>query len=156
MVVANWKTRYMWYINIVYLNGRYTNWKQITLVEKECILERIPPYFVGVLLIENPLYYLEGKLQWMNNASLQAGDRSLLYSILHFRLGMHYVKLILHVAESYVPFKGRLYFFWRYPAFFRTNTFYFARDGGQDYATISMLLGCKHIYICLLLICVWV
>jgi hypothetical protein len=53
----------MWYINIVYLNGCYTNWKQITLVEKECILERIPPYFVGVLLIENPLYYLEGKLQ---------------------------------------------------------------------------------------------
>ena len=46
----------------------------------------------------------------MKHASLQAGDASFLHVILHFRTGMHYLKLMLHIIETCLPLNGRLYF----------------------------------------------
>jgi hypothetical protein len=64
------------------------------------------------LLNKHTLYFPKGKLQLIKRkCSLQAGDTSVLQSILHFRIGMQYIKFMFHATynRKMLPFKGRLY-----------------------------------------------
>ena len=82
----------------------------------------------------------------MTHASLQAGQASLLYLILHLeqecnRLNSCYIlqKHISPAKEGCTSFEGN-------PAFLR-KLWYFGRDSGKVHASISLVLRCKYIYI---------
>ena len=93
-------------------------WKKITLFEKECcIFKRTPAYFVGVLLVEKHCIISKENYRLMNNVSLQTVHCSMQYYMLEQECNMLSSCYIYN--RNICPFKGRQYFFSRYPASFR-------------------------------------
>jgi hypothetical protein len=143
-VAANWKTRYIWYSTeillkiILYpLEEDYACWKRMLHP-----LEDFSIFYRGIAYWKTIIYIISKEnCKWMNNASLQEGHRSLSYSILHFRAGFHYVKLMLHIVETYFPLKGRLYFFKDTLHLLERKTLHFARDGGQGLCNYVNAIG---------------
>ena len=113
-VAVNRKARYIWHRNIAYLKGYHIMWKKISLFQK-----RMPHLLDfrgflhncrGIACWKKQCTFSQENCNLMKHASLQAGDASFLHVILHFRTGMHYLKLMLHIIETCLPLNGRLYF----------------------------------------------
>jgi hypothetical protein len=104
--------------NNVFFQENSLTWKKITLFEKECcIFKRTPPYFVGVLLVEKHCIISKENYRFMNNVSLQTVHCSMPYYMLEQECNMLSSCYIYN--RNICPFKGRQYFFSRYPASFR-------------------------------------
>ena len=92
-------------------------WEKNVIFQKECcILSRIPPWFVGVLLVEKKTIYnfLKGTLQKNDTCFFVTRGGFIVVLNITFRTGMQYARFMLHTAtETHIPFKGRLYYLLR-------------------------------------------
>ena len=87
--------------------------------------------------------FLKGKLQTNDICFFASRGSFVVVFNFTFRTKIQY-KFMLHITYTYIPFKGRLYFFSGKPCISEKTTRYFARDSGMVHATISMLLRCKY------------
>ena len=58
-------------------------WEKNAIFEKDCCIFSIIAPFVGVLLVQKHIIFSKERCKGMTNASLQSGEASLLYLILH-------------------------------------------------------------------------
>ena len=61
--------------------------------------------------VEETFNLLKGKLQKNDKCFFASREGFIDAFNITFRTGMQYVKFMLHTSETYIPCKGRLYFF---------------------------------------------